>query len=62
MYDVTKPPHVSVSMLKTICFDKNTFGNMTTENKRLSYTIQSRLEVLNYAKMHGNRAVARHFG
>ncbi|KAG8235948.1 hypothetical protein J437_LFUL016270 [Ladona fulva] len=36
---------------------------MTTGNKRLNYTIQYKLGVLNYAKVHGNRtAAARHFG
>ncbi|KAG8236486.1 hypothetical protein J437_LFUL016634 [Ladona fulva] len=35
---------------------------MTTRNKRLSYTIQYKQGVLNYAKVHGNRAAARHFG
>lgn len=35
---------------------------MPIENKRLSYTIQYKLEVLNYAKVYGNRAAAKHFG
>ena len=34
---------------------------MTTGNKILSYTMQYKLEVLNYAEVHGNRAAARHF-
>ena len=34
---------------------------MTPGNKRLSYTIQYKLEVLNNAKDYGNRAAARHY-
>ena len=43
-------------------FKKNTLENTTTGNKRLSYTIQYKLGVFNYSKVHGNRAAARDFG
>ena len=55
----TQLTHMAV--LKSICFYKNTLGNMTTEIKRLSHVIQCKLEVLEYIKMHGNRAAERHF-
>lgn len=35
---------------------------MSVKQKRLSYNVNYKLEVVNYAKEHGNRAAERHFG
>lgn len=35
---------------------------MATSSKRFSYTIAYKLQVVRYAKEHGNRAAERHFG
>ena len=35
---------------------------MATSSKRFSYTIAYKLQVIQYAKEHGNRAAERHYG
>lgn len=35
---------------------------MSVKQKRLSYNVNFKLEVIKYAKEHGNRAAERHFG
>ena len=35
---------------------------MGSKGRRLSYSIAFKIEVVNYAEKHGNRAAERHFG
>ena len=35
---------------------------MGSKERRLSYSIAFKIEVVNYAEKHGNRAAERHFG
>lgn len=35
---------------------------MSVKQKRLSYNVNYKLEIVKYAKEHGNRAAKKHFG